>query len=86
MKRRLITLLMAATLFGGPMGGAAMALHSSTPTVPPHQHIINDQKVGPNACEDGMSIQFDHFHRNVHAGRPGLGGLGKVTSMACPSS
>lgn len=81
MKRRLITLLMAATLFGGSMGGAAMAFHSSDPVVGPHQHWINGQKVGPNACEDGMSIQFDHFHFNIHAGRPAE--LGLVSATRC---
>ena len=86
MKRRLMTLLMAATLFGGSMGGAAMAFHSSPPQVSPHQHVVNGQQVGPNACDNGMSIQFDHFHNNVHAGQPGFGGLGKVTSLPCPST
>lgn len=56
------------------------------PVVGPHQHYVvtpNGQlPIGPNACEDGMSLGFDHFHFNVHAGVPGM--KGKVTATGCP--
>lgn len=89
--------LLASTLMAlGMMAGPAMAMHPAhdfpnEPIVGPHQHYINGQRVGPNACADGMSLGFDHFHLNVHIGQPGLGvfreegrdGLGLTTATGC---
>jgi hypothetical protein len=57
------------------------------PVVPAHQHYVvtpnGNLPVGPNACEDGMSLAFDHFHLNVHRGVPGT--QGTVVATGCPS-
>lgn len=96
--RRTPVVLATGMLALGVMAVPAMAFHPSfgfdnEPVVPPHQHFINGQLVGPNACEDGPSIQFDHFHLNVHIGQPGFGafreegrdGLLLVESRPCPA-
>lgn len=96
--RRTAAVLATGMLALGVMAAPAMAFHPSfelpnEPVVPPHQHFINGQLVGPNACEDGPSIQFDHFHLNVHVGQPGFGafreqgGEGRllVQSLGCPA-
>jgi hypothetical protein len=54
--------------------------------VSPHQHDVVTAEVdrvpvGPNACDDGPSIQFDNFHNNGHAGVPGS--LGVVVGGGC---
>lgn len=58
-----------------------------TPVVPPHQHYIIAATgvlvpVGPSACTDGMSVQFDNFHFNVHRGQPFANGI--VSFSGCP--
>ena len=58
-----------------------------TPQVGPHQHYVvrsggDPVPVGPNACEDGMSIQFDNFHLNGHVGEPGQHGV--IIGSGCP--
>lgn len=88
MKQRLIAVLTAAALFVAVMAGSAIALHPglgvpNEPVIGPHQHYINGQRVGPNACEDGPSLAFDHFHMNVHVGMPGHGRLHMVTATGC---
>ena len=95
MKRRIVAGVVAVAGTLGVIAGPASAFHPkydfpNEPIVPPHQHFINGQRVGPNACEDGPSIAFDHFHLNVHGGRPGHAffrgdgdGLGLVTAAHC---
>ena len=51
-----------------------------------HRHFVVTANgdlvpVGPNACEDGPSIQFDNFHNNVHKGQPGANGI--ISSGGC---
>lgn len=51
-----------------------------------HQHyaVTSDGslvRVGPNACKDGQSLQFDNFHNNGHKGVPG--DLGVITGKPC---
>jgi hypothetical protein len=76
--RRMLSLIAAVLLALGMLAAPAMAQHPSAgfpnePVIPPHQHFINGRSVGPDACAMGMSLGFDHFHINVHLGRPGLG-------------
>lgn len=67
--------------------GSALAT-APAPTVFPHQHFVVNGAgetigVGPNACEDGPSIEFDNFHLNVHSGP--AGSHGTVISAPCPA-
>lgn len=94
MKKRTLA-LGAAIVMSLWMAAPALAFHPhhelpNEPLVEPHQHYINGQRVGPNACEDGPSIAFDHFHLNVHIGKPGFdffrgdgSGLHLVTATGC---
>jgi hypothetical protein len=55
-------------------------------TVPPHRHFVVTESgdlrpVGPNACEDGSSTQFDNFHFNIHRGKPFDNGI--ISADAC---
>lgn len=79
--RRKLALAATMSLAFGMVGSPALAHHGTTAVVPPHQHLVNGEPVGPDACSDGQSIQFDHFHMRVHLGEPG--GMGVVTSAAC---
>lgn len=74
---------LAATACTATVAGASQP----TPTVPPHQHYIVTAEgdrvpVGPNACEDGMSVQFDNFHTKIHRGQPYANGI--VSASGCP--
>ena len=74
----------AAAVIGGAMATAA---DQPVPVVPPHQHFVitasgDTVPVGPNACANGPSLQFDNFHFNVHRGRPFDNGI--ITFAACP--
>jgi hypothetical protein len=56
-------------------------------SVPPHQHYaVNGNgeliPIGPDACDDGQSRQFDNMHIHVHRGAPG--GHGTVVGLPCP--
>ena len=67
----------AAAASGAPPGG----------TVPPHQHYVISATgelvpVGPDACNDGPSHQFDNFHLNVHRGQPFANGI--ISFSGCP--
>ena len=58
-----IGLLLTASATAAPPGGH----------IPAHQHYVvtadgDYVPVGPNACENGQSIQFDNFH-NGHVAR-----------------
>ena len=77
------TVAIAATALTVAVAGATQP----TPRVPAHQHYIvtaNGDRVpvGPNACEDGMSLQFDNFHTNIHRGQPFANGI--VSASGCP--
>ena len=70
----------------------AAANHTSfdapnVPVVDPHQHYVvtpnGNVPIGPNACEAGMSLGFDHFHLHVHLGMPGQKN-GIVVATGCP--
>lgn len=92
MKKPILALVAGVTTSIVVMATPAVALHGTTePVVPAHQHWINGQQVGPDACSNGMSLEFDHFHMNIHFGKPGLDrtrgdgdGLGLVTATRCP--
>jgi hypothetical protein len=85
--------IIAAVMALGAGPAAAQHPHHgfpNEPLVPAHQHYINGQRVGPNACVMGQSLGFDHFHINIHLGKPGSGvfrhdgaGLGMVTATGC---
>ncbi len=67
---------------------AAASASPPQPVVPRHQHYVVTADgdlvpVGPNACENGMSIQFDKFHMNGHVGEPGSRGV--ITGGRCPT-
>ena len=66
--------------------GVAAATAGPAGVVPPHRHYVASangelQPVGPNACEDGKSVQFDNFHNNVHRGEPGANGI--ISAAGC---
>lgn len=97
MSKRIVALVVGVLMSLGMVAAPALAFHPrfeepNEPVISPHQHLINGQRVGPNACKNGPSIAFDHFHLNVHIGKPGLDffrgdppdGLLLVTSAACP--
>jgi hypothetical protein len=68
------------------VGVAAATASPPEGTVNPHRHFVVSangelQPVGPNACEDGKSIQFDNFHNNVHRGQPGANGI--ISAQGC---
>lgn len=55
-------------------------------SIPAHQHYVVSatgdlQPVGPNACEDGTSVQFDNFHFNIHRGKPFDNGI--ISASGC---
>lgn len=81
MTTRVTVLVLAMLMALGMMAGPSAAHHGSEPVVPAHQHWVNGEQVGPNACEDGMSIEFDHFHMRAHQGEPGQRGV--VTATGC---
>lgn len=92
MNKRMLTLVVGVTISMLGTAAPAVALHGgpSEPVVAAHQHWINGQEVGPDACGNGMSLAFDHFHMNVHLGKPGLGvqrgdgdGLGLTSATGC---
>lgn len=80
LKKQLVGLAIAASfisvapaVLAGPPGG----------NVPPHRHFVELPsgdliEVGPDACANGPSRQFDNFHNNVHLGNPNIvaGGCG----------
>jgi hypothetical protein len=73
-----ITLALATAASGEPPAGQ----------VPAHQHYVIAENgelvpVGPNACEDGQSLQFDNFHNNIHRGQPFANGI--ISASGCPS-
>ena len=75
-----------ATLSGGFLVAAASAQPPGG-QVPAHQHYVVTADgdlvpVGPNACANGQSIQFDNFHLNGHVGVPGAHGV--IVGRACP--
>ncbi|HVF20761.1 MAG TPA: hypothetical protein VNA14_11015 [Mycobacteriales bacterium] len=80
----------------GALAPPAAATHEGH--VHPHQHYITNANgdrmpIGPNACQNGPSRQFDNFHNNVHRGEPGQGGRDHsprhddpaVVGLGCPS-
>jgi hypothetical protein len=72
------TLAFASAAGGEPPGGV----------VPIHQHYVVDANgallpVGPDACNDGPSKQFDNFHFNIHLGMPFANGI--ISFSGCPT-
>jgi hypothetical protein len=72
------TAVAPAIATAGPPGGV----------VQPHQHYVQSEgnglvPVGPNACQDGPSKQFDNFHLNGHVGEPGARGV--IVGRGCPT-
>lgn len=66
--------------------GVAAATAGPAGVVSPHRHFVVSangelQPVGPNACEDGKSVQFDNFHTNVHRGQPNANGI--ISAAGC---
>lgn len=95
MNKRMLALSVGVSISTFGLAAPAVGLHETNePVVPAHQHWINGQLVGPDACSDGMSLAFDHFHLNVHRGKPGMDltrgdgteGLDLVTGVfPCPA-
>ena len=91
MKNQMGTAIVVSALTAA--GGLAVLVAAASasppqPVVPKHQHYVVTADgdlvpVGPNACQDGMSIQFDNFHLNGHVGVPGSRGV--ITGRACPT-
>jgi hypothetical protein len=79
MKNRIAALALATAL----LGGTAVAVAAAGPpggTVPAHGHVValpdgTSVQVGPDACSNGQSVQFDNFHNNVHRGAAGDNGI-----------
>ena len=77
--------LLACGAFVAVTGGGLLMAADATadppqPVVGAHQHWVltgtgRYVPVGPNACENGQSIQFDNFHFNGHLGEPGSNGV-----------
>lgn len=68
------------------VGVAAATAGPPAGAVPPHQHYVVSANgdlhpVGPNACEDGPSQQFDNFHFNIHKGKPFDNGI--ISASGC---
>ena len=85
MRNRIAALALGVTLLSGS-GIAVAAQGPPVGTVRPHRNFVNlpDETrvpVGPDACSNGRSIQFDNFHYNVHQGVPG--GNGIISSGGC---
>ena len=73
---------------GGLLVAAAATAAPPEPVVGAHQHWALTATgeyvpVGPNACDNGKSIQFDNFHLNGHLGMPGLEKLNVITGRPC---
>ena len=91
MKRKLAlagTVVAAAALTTLGLATAASG-EKPTPLIQPHQHYVVDHTgawvpVGPDACNDGPSIQFDNFHFNIHKGQPFENGI--ISFSGCPES
>ena len=89
MKRRVVLAGTVAAAAGVMTLGLATAASGGPPagTVPAHQHYVITATgtlvpVGPNACENGKSIQFDNFHNNIHRGQPFANGI--ISFSGCP--
>ena len=83
-----IKLALALAVVPAALIFAAVAVGGQpVPVVPPHQHyVIADGTgqllpVGPDACSDGMSLEFDNFHFNVHRGHPFANGI--ISASSC---
>jgi hypothetical protein len=75
-------------LFGATAIAPAIAIADAPGgSVPPHQHYVVSEgnglvPTGPNACQNGSSLQFDNFHNHGHQGQPGLNGV--IVGLPCP--
>jgi hypothetical protein len=85
MRNRIAALAVATAL----LGGAGVAVAAAGPpggTVGAHTHHVELRdgtrvQVGPDACSNGQSLQFDNFHNIVHRGAPG--GNGIISGAGC---
>lgn len=89
MTRTRAMLLAGAAVTTGGLGLLVAVATAEPPagSVPAHQHYVVTADgdlvpVGPNACEDGQSLQFDNFHLNGHVGVPGANGV--IVGRGCP--
>lgn len=87
-RRTMIVTGAAVAATSAILGVAAATAEPPPGQVPKHQHYVVTADgdlvpVGPNACEDGPSIQFDKFHLNGHIGEPGQHGV--VVGRGCPT-
>jgi hypothetical protein len=85
MRNRIAGLVVAAALLSGAYVGVAAAGPPGG-TLGPHTHHVELRdgtrvQVGPDACLNGPSLQFDNFHNNVHRGVPG--GNGIISGAGC---
>ena len=87
MKIKLATAAAIVALGATALAPTVVGAAQPTPTVPPHQHYVVNANgdlipVGPSACKNGMSVQFDNFHNNVHRGQPFANGI--ISASGCP--
>ena len=73
MRRSVVSILAGVTLLAA---ATLPAVADYIPQVSPHQHFVKTASgqlvpVGPDACADGPSRQFDEFHGHVHVGAVG---------------
>lgn len=85
-QKRLMWVTGAVVAASSAIVGVAAATAGPAGTVPAHRHFVVNSAgdlvpVGPNACADGVSVQFDNFHSNVHRGEPG--GNGIISASGC---
>ena len=84
MRKRVVAT--AVVVVGLGMGATAVAAGPPPGEVPPHRHYVvlpsgEMVEVGPDACSNGTSRQFDNFHNHVHRGVPG--GNGIISASGC---
>ena len=79
MKNRIAALGLATALLAGTTTAVAAAGPPGG-VVRPHTHHVELRdgtrvQVGPDACSNGQSLQFDNFHNIVDRGVPGVNGI-----------
>lgn len=89
--RRIIVVAAACLMSLAMVAGPASAHHGTDPIVGPHKHVVTKANaaagavtIGPDACSDGMSLQFDHVHMKVHEGAAGtINSDGPIGGAGC---
>ena len=87
MKIKLAVAAAIAAIAATAVAPTVVGATQPTPVIPAHQHYVINATgdlvpVGPDACTDGMSLQFDNFHFNVHRGQPFANGI--ISFSGCP--